>query len=799
MMTTDNDNSNNMESDLTIRKGNKLRKRAKTEIGIKGESSEKVDENQEFAEQKSKKKKKRKREEKVDNNVKINISQSSLNDINEGDRHLKNEMKEKKNKKRATEEIFIQDRQREMETKETKKKKKREREDVVDTKYKSAREEDKDKTSFESLKQEQRDGQLLSAAATPKTKSKKQKRENEANNDLQKSIQETRVAAHSSSTTVITTNNNNINSIFASVTNQSQQRRPFPVDYQYILAPMVGASELPFRLLCRKYGAQLCYTPMMSATQFVRDAAYRQAELQTISEDRPLVCHFAANDPDEFAQAAKLAEPYCDAIDLNLGCPQRTAYVGHFGSYLLDPVDRALVLQTVSAGAKAVSIPICCKIRLLGTLEDTIQLCQQLQEAGAALIAIHARYRASWERTGPGARDGPAMLDQVTEIRKHVHIPIIANGNTKTYDDVVTNLELTQADGLMSAEGILDNPALFLPRFGSKEKDGEKLITITDPLAASSVVSTSTNTTEGAPGLLPLSSQQRLSEGDQKKQKKLMKKLREIERIEQKMKTDGEASINKDQREKLATKSIIEQQLSDLDPQPPTSDGGVIRIGAKRVDKECIVASATNTAVAVPLRDLYNVADDNLQLANEYLSLVRRYPTKIRTVVFHTRRMLRSMLEQYQLMEDLVAATSVDQVQEILNKCRAYRDDPKSFEYDRDKAKRQKEALEKRRHEEGKRKAFEARMMRKAKREGKSDLSYYLRQGSQLPSVETIEKLKRCSKEEQLSLWKELDHSQHCLAFHLDPNGCKRDRACAFLHVEAKNANTFDESDEVAG
>ena len=176
----------------------------------------------------------------------------------------------------------------------------------------------------------------------------------------------------------------------------------FSFNYKFILAPMIGASELAFRLLCRKYGAQLAYTPMMVASRFASDSTYRRDEFQTIPQDRPLVCHFCANNPQDFAQAALLAQPFCDAIDLNLGCPQRTAYIGHYGSYLLDPQDRSLVLDIVRAGSQAVTIPIFCKIRLLDTLQETIQLCQQLREAGATLIAIHARYRASYERQGPG-------------------------------------------------------------------------------------------------------------------------------------------------------------------------------------------------------------------------------------------------------------------------------------------------------------------------------------------------------------------------------------------------------------
>ena len=544
---------------------------------------------------------------------------------------------------------------------------------------------------------------------------------------------------------------------------EKQQHAPLHFDHKYILAPMVGASELAFRLLCRKYGAQLAYTPMMSSTSFCRSEEYRKAEFQTIPQDRPLVCHFSANNPQDFSQAAKLCETQCDAIDLNLGCPQRTAHVGHFGSYLLGKEDRELVLSIVRAGVEAVSIPIFVKIRLLDTLPETIELCRQLRDAGAKLIAVHARYRASFERKGPGARDGPAMLDQVLELKKAVPgIPIIANGNVITYEDVVENLASTGADGVMSAEGILDNPALFLPRLGSRE-EASKSLTIVDPSPTCDAREPNRD----------------------KKERKLRKKLREIARIEKRIQLEGESSINDEQRERLSFKSKLEADLALVAGKPDacTSENGVSDGPATR---------------QITLGELYNAADDNIKLACEYLSLVQRYPIKIRTVVFHTRRMLKDILNQYQLMEECVACKTVEEVQSVVDRCRKYREDPKSFVYDKEKAERQKEVLERKRLEEGKRKAFEARMMRKAKREGKADLEHYLRIGAEVPTLGTIRKLKSLERDEQLRLWKQ-DHSQHCMAFHLDPEGCKRDRACAFLHTDAKGANSFVESDEVAG
>ena len=559
-------------------------------------------------------------------------------------------------------------------------------------------------------------------------------------------------------------------------------KQHFPFEYQHILAPMVGASELAFRLLCRKYGATLSYTPMMSASEFVQEAATAKhgitnsniCEFQTIPQDRPLVCHFSANKPQDFARAAALVEPYCDAIDLNLGCPQRTAYLNHFGSYLLGKEDRQLIVDIIRAGSKAVSKPIFVKIRLLDTIEDTLELCHQLRDAGASLIAIHARYRASWERTGPGARDGPAMLDQVKKVKESMpDFPIISNGNVITYDDVVDNQNLTGADGIMSAEGILNNPALYLPRYGDLDRDGERVIEL--------------------PKLSPLNNadlNQKTagSSASDKTGRKLNKKLREITAIEKKIAESGEDSINDDQRSKLQAKSEVQAKLLEIEKsyknnketnQPPESD-------------------ATPQTMTVKLSDLAASGRNPLALAQEYVALVKQYPMKIRSVVFHTRRICKDLFEKYQLMEECIACTSVEEVEKVLSKCVKYVENPQSFHFDQEKAARDKEALKNKRLEEGKRKRYEDRMIRKAKREGLRDLHHYLRMGAEIPSFETVQKLKKAPKEERLSVWKK-NHSQHCMAHHLEEGGCKRDRSCAFMHVAATSNLTFVEDAEVAG
>ena len=541
------------------------------------------------------------------------------------------------------------------------------------------------------------------------------------------------------------------------------QQEAFTFDFKYILAPMVGASELAFRLLCRKYGTQLAYTPMMSSTSFATDPAYREREFQTIPEDRPLVCHFSANDPKEFAAAAKLVEDKCDAIDLNLGCPQRTAYLGHFGSYLLDPKDRDLICNIVREASKTVSIPIFCKIRLLDTLEDTIQLCRQLIDAGASLIAIHARYRASFERKGAGARDGPAMLDQVLQIKKVLgDFPIISNGNIITYDDVENNIEFTGADGVMSAEGILDNPALYLPQHGNETDEKEVQIAIPSELVG------------------------KAHDKHFKLRRKLSKKIRDIEAIEKKLEKGEikEGDLFAEQENKLRSKPSLLQELEKIADSGNESKSGRQDVRTKRV----------------PLTDLYRSSSNKIDLATEYLSLAQTYPTVIRTVVFHTRRMLKEPLNRFQLMSECIACTSIGEVKTVLEKIKKYEKDPFSFKFDKEKEKLEKEALKRKKEEEGKRKRYEERMVRKAKREGRTDdVEYYLRQGSTVPTKEVIKCLRVLPKREQLERWKVGNHSQHCLAYHLEEGGCKRHRGCAFLHVDPKGGNSFEEQDEVAG
>ncbi|KAJ1421149.1 tRNA-dihydrouridine synthase [Sesbania bispinosa] len=223
---------------------------------------------------------------------------------------------------------------------------------------------------------------------------------------------------------------------------------------RFIVAPMVDNSELPFRLLCRKYGAEAAYTPMLHSRIFTETEKYRKEEFTTCKEDRPLFVQFCANDPDVLLEAARKVEPYCDYVDINLGCPQRIAKRGNYGAFLMDNLP--LVKSLVEKLASNLQVPVSCKIRLFPNLEDTLKYARMLEEAGCLLLAVHGRTRD--EKDGKKFR---ADWKAIKAVKNAVRIPVLANGNIRHMDDVKDCLEETGVEGVLSAETLLENPALF--------------------------------------------------------------------------------------------------------------------------------------------------------------------------------------------------------------------------------------------------------------------------------------------------------------------------------------------------
>lgn len=186
------------------------------------------------------------------------------------------------------------------------------------------------------------------------------------------------------------------------------------------------------------------------------------------SFDRPLFVQFCANNPDDFLEAARHVAPYCDAVDLNLGCPQGIAKRGHYGAFLQEDWD--LIYRLINRLHNELSIPVTAKFRIQETKEKTLEYAKMILSAGANIITVHGRRREQ-----KGHNTGLADWSYIRYLRDNLppETVIFANGNNLNYEDLDRCLEETGADGVMSAEGNLSDPSIFSkpPPVGSEGRE----------------------------------------------------------------------------------------------------------------------------------------------------------------------------------------------------------------------------------------------------------------------------------------------------------------------------------------
>lgn len=196
---------------------------------------------------------------------------------------------------------------------------------------------------------------------------------------------------------------------------------------------------------------------MYHAGHFASQKKYRERNFSTCPEDRPLIVQFCGNDADKILAAARHVENDCDGIDINLGCPQDIARRGHYGAFLQD--DWNLISEIISKLRNNLNeqLGVSCKIRRFDEIEKTVQYARMIEKAGCTFIGVHGRTREQ-----RGCKAGLADWTSIKAVKDNVSIPVIANGNVQSLKDVEECLKFTGADSVMSAEGNLYNPGIFL-------------------------------------------------------------------------------------------------------------------------------------------------------------------------------------------------------------------------------------------------------------------------------------------------------------------------------------------------
>lgn len=224
--------------------------------------------------------------------------------------------------------------------------------------------------------------------------------------------------------------------------------------HNVVLAPLAGITNLPFRLLCRREGASMAFTEMVSVNGLVRDGVRTLALLKSCPEDRPLAIQLFGDSPADLARAAGMVEGYGDLLDINMGCPVRKVVGTGAGSALLkEPLRIAAIVRAVRA---ATSLPLTIKIRSgwHGGDDVYLEVARIAEAEGCDAITLHPRSRSQMF-------SGLADWSQIKTLKAALSIPVLGSGDLFSGHDCLRMLGETACDGIMIARGALGNPWIF--------------------------------------------------------------------------------------------------------------------------------------------------------------------------------------------------------------------------------------------------------------------------------------------------------------------------------------------------
>jgi nifR3 family TIM-barrel protein len=228
-------------------------------------------------------------------------------------------------------------------------------------------------------------------------------------------------------------------------------------DNPLFLAPMEDVTDPAFRLICKRFGADMMYTEFVSADALIRNVPRTEQKLTLHDEERPIAIQIYGRDSEPMSEAAKIAEAAkADIVDINFGCPVKKVAGKGAGAGLLNDIPK--MLQITSSIVKSVNVPVTVKTRLGwdDSSKVIVDLALRLQDCGIAALTIHGRTRAQLYK-------GEADWSLIGAVKNHpqIKIPIIGNGDVTTPERAKYNFDTYGVDAVMIGRGSIGRPWIF--------------------------------------------------------------------------------------------------------------------------------------------------------------------------------------------------------------------------------------------------------------------------------------------------------------------------------------------------